>query len=170
MTSVSVATAPPAEQTAHAGSSSGVAVPRGERAPPIAVPALESQTIQPAPDKATDGEPEPADQLEEELLSLIDVIQPKHGGAGKLDEVSITETDLLGETSPTRSFLQGMPALHAFLKEHPDKNPFFEAILNARLGQSSYKMFLKRKLHNMSKDHGRASSRSMLLITNLWHV
>lgn len=53
-----------------------------------------------------------------------------------------------------------MPALHTFLRAHPEKNPFFEAILNARLGQSSYKMFLKRKLHNMSKDQGRVAGAS----------
>jgi hypothetical protein len=44
-----------------------------------------------------------------------------------------------------------MPELHTFLKQHPEKKPKFEAMLDVALGPSKYKLFIKRKLQNLAE-------------------
>ncbi|KAJ9096595.1 hypothetical protein QFC19_007128 [Naganishia cerealis] len=46
---------------------------------------------------------------------------------------------------------EAMPELHAFLKQHPEKKPKFEAMLDVALGASKYKLFIKRKLQNLAE-------------------
>jgi hypothetical protein len=44
-----------------------------------------------------------------------------------------------------------MSELHTFLKQHPEKKPKFEAMLDVALGASKYKLFIKRKLQNLAE-------------------
>ncbi|KAJ9121720.1 hypothetical protein QFC22_002341 [Naganishia vaughanmartiniae] len=46
---------------------------------------------------------------------------------------------------------EAMPELHTFLKQHPEKKPKFEAMLDVALGASKYKLFIKRKLQNLAE-------------------
>ncbi len=122
----------------------------GPSVPRRKVMASESALTSPA--KATEATAsQEQDDLDVELEDILEIVSPKDGGGGKINEVRCLCVNLADNGLTIISSFQGMSALHRFLKDHPEKQGDFDSALNARLGDSSFKRFIKRKLQTLQQ-------------------